>query len=88
MRVEETDDSFRLLERLDQPVEQRPVEAPVAESDAIFVVFVKGVHGETSRVVRYLELTAVNASVNFAVCQGRKGYQGRSPWLVSVHYRY
>ena len=32
--VEETDHSFRLLKRLNQPVEQQPVEAPVAESDA------------------------------------------------------
>jgi len=42
--VEETDYSFRLLKRLNQAVEQEPVEAPIAESDAIFVMFVKGVH--------------------------------------------
>ena len=44
VRIED-DHSFRLLKRLNQTVEQQPVETPVAESDAIFVMFVKGVHG-------------------------------------------
>jgi len=29
-----------LLKRLNQPVEQQPVEAPVAESNAILVMFI------------------------------------------------
>ncbi len=48
-RIEETDHSFRLLKGLNQTVEQQPVEAPVAESDAIFVMFEKGVHGKLLR---------------------------------------
>src|ERR1700684_1712452 len=62
VRIEETDYSFRLLKRLNQAVEQEPVGASVTESDAIFVMFVKGVHGTLLRV-RYQELNAVNASL-------------------------
>jgi hypothetical protein len=36
---------FRLLERLNQPVQQQAVEAPIPELDAILVMLVKGVHG-------------------------------------------
>ena len=42
-------DCFRLLKRLNETVEQKPVKAPVPESDAIFVMFVKGVHGTLLR---------------------------------------
>jgi hypothetical protein len=49
VRIEETDHSFGLLKRLNQPVQQDPVEAPIAESDAIFMVFVKGVDGTLLR---------------------------------------
>jgi four helix bundle protein len=49
-----------LLERLDQSDEQNPIEASIAELDAILVVFKKGVQG-TSSVVRYLEHTPVDA---------------------------
>jgi hypothetical protein len=49
VRIEETDHSFRLLKWLNDSVEQQPVEAPVTESDAIFVMFVKGVHGKLLR---------------------------------------
>ena len=33
------------LKRLNASVQQYPIEASIAESDAILVVFVKGVHG-------------------------------------------
>jgi hypothetical protein len=49
VRIEKTDYSFRLLKRLNQTVQQQPVEAPVAEPDAIFMMFVKGVHGTLLR---------------------------------------
>src|SRR5215475_7338827 len=39
--VEEADHPFRLLERLDQPIEQDPVEAAIVPSYAIPVVFVE-----------------------------------------------
>jgi len=39
--VEEADDPFRLLERLDQPIEQDPVEAAIMPTYAIPVVFVE-----------------------------------------------
>jgi hypothetical protein len=44
VRVEETQHPFRLLEGLDQPIQQETVEAPVCEVDAILVVQKKGVH--------------------------------------------
>jgi hypothetical protein len=44
VKIEEADDSFRLLKRLDQPVQQNPIETPIAEADAILVVLEKGVH--------------------------------------------
>src|SRR5207248_2994248 len=43
--IEETEDSLGLLEGLDEAIQQEPVEAPVAEFDAILVMLVKGVHG-------------------------------------------
>jgi hypothetical protein len=43
--VEEAEHAFWLLERLDQAVEQKPVETPVSELDAILVVLSEGVHG-------------------------------------------
>ena len=49
-------DSFGLLEGLNEPVQQKPIEASIAELNAILMVLVKGVHG-TSSVVRYLEHT-------------------------------
>jgi hypothetical protein len=49
VRIEKSDHSLRLLKRLNQTVQQQPVEAPVTESDAIFVMFVKGVHGTLLR---------------------------------------
>ena len=45
VRVEEPDDALRLLERLDQSVDQDPIEAPVPETNAILVMLVEGVHG-------------------------------------------
>jgi hypothetical protein len=43
--VEEPEHPFRLLEGLDETVQQNPVEASIPELDATLVVFVKGVHG-------------------------------------------
>ena len=45
IRVEEPDDALRLLEGLDQPVDQDAVKAPVPETNAILVMLVEGVHG-------------------------------------------
>ncbi|MGH9162015.1 MAG: Calx-beta domain-containing protein [Vicinamibacteraceae bacterium] len=45
IRVEEPDDALRLLEGLDQPIDQDAVEAPVSETNAILVMLVEGVHG-------------------------------------------
>jgi hypothetical protein len=41
---EQADHPLRLLERLDQAVEQDPVEAAIAEADVVLVVLIKGVH--------------------------------------------
>jgi hypothetical protein len=62
VRIEKSDHSLGLLKRLNQAVEQQPVKATVTESDAIFVMFVKGVHG-TLLVVIYQALNAVNAAL-------------------------
>lgn len=45
IRSEEPYDTLRLLERLDQPVDQDPIEAPIGETNAILVMLVEGVHG-------------------------------------------
>jgi hypothetical protein len=37
--------SLGLLERLDKAVEQNPVKTPIAEADAIVVMFVECIHG-------------------------------------------
>ena len=42
--IEEADDAFRLLERLNQTVQQDAIEATVLPSNAALVVFAKGVH--------------------------------------------
>lgn len=47
--VEEADDALGLLEGLDHAVEKDPVEAPVAELDAIVVVLLERVHGALPR---------------------------------------
>src|SRR5215469_1772166 len=54
VKVEKADHSLRLLKGLDEAIQQQTVETPIAETDAILVMLVKGVHG-TSSVVRYLE---------------------------------
>jgi hypothetical protein len=43
--VEEPDDALRLLEGLDQAVDQDAIETPVAEANAILVMLVERVHG-------------------------------------------
>src|SRR5215831_6093249 len=42
--VEETEHTLRLLERLDQAVEQQPIKTPIAELDTLLVVLHEGVH--------------------------------------------
>jgi hypothetical protein len=43
--IEKADDPLWLLERLDQPVQQNPVETAIMPEDAVLVVLVEGVHG-------------------------------------------
>jgi hypothetical protein len=43
--TEKTHHSFGLLERLDKAVEQNSVKTPIAEADAVLVMFVERVHG-------------------------------------------
>jgi hypothetical protein len=47
--VEEPQHALGLLERLDQAVQQNPIEATIGELDAILVMFEKGVHGNLPR---------------------------------------
>jgi hypothetical protein len=64
--MEEADHSFGLLEGLDQAIKQNPIEASIAESDAILVMFEKRRSWEPPSVVRYLEHTPVDASLFYA----------------------
>jgi hypothetical protein len=42
--VEEADNAFGPLERLDQPIQEDPIKATIMPANAALVVFVKGVH--------------------------------------------
>jgi hypothetical protein len=42
--AEESNDPFRLLKRLNEPIEQDPIEAAVGKANAILVMLVEGVH--------------------------------------------
>jgi hypothetical protein len=44
IRAEEANDPLRLLERLDQPIEQNAVKTTIVPMDAVFVVLEEGVH--------------------------------------------
>jgi hypothetical protein len=77
--IKKPDDSLRLLKRLDQPVEKNPVEAAIAETDAVFVMLVEGVHGRLPLVASRHD----TRSPSHLVEQQAEGYQGQSPWLVS-----
>src|SRR5262252_7722276 len=44
IRIDEADYPLRLLERLNQPIEQNAVEATIMPADTIFVVLEEGVH--------------------------------------------
>jgi hypothetical protein len=44
IRIEKADDPLRLLERLNQPIEQNTVKTTIVPTDAVFVVLEKGVH--------------------------------------------
>ena len=39
------DDALGLLKRLNESIEQEPIEAPIPESDAILVMLAEGVYG-------------------------------------------
>ena len=58
--AEKADHPLRLLKRLDQAVEQDPVETAIAEPDAVFVVFVKRIH----RRLRYSPSRQHNPAVS------------------------
>jgi len=49
--AEETNDSLRLLKRLDGCIEKHPVEAAVTETDVILMVLIEGVHGRIPPMV-------------------------------------
>jgi hypothetical protein len=44
--IEEADDAFGLLKRLDQSVQKQPVETTIGEANAILVMLEKGVPGK------------------------------------------
>src|SRR5271165_1874769 len=74
--VEKPNAPLRLLKRLDQSVEQYPVEAAIVKANAVLVVLIEGVHGRPRRG----ELGRVaDISGSCAPVQEPKGYQGQSP---------
>src|SRR6516225_3352031 len=76
--IEEPDHSLGLLKRLDQPIEEYPIKASIAEPNAVLVMFVEGVHG---RLPRPEAGTIVDRHLTLRASKGQ-GYQGQSPWLV------
>ena len=60
---EEADDAFGLLQRLDETIEQDPIETPLAAPDAIVVVLVEGVQG-TSRAWDNLDASPWDAATS------------------------
>src|SRR5215831_13382388 len=78
--VEEADNAFRLLEKLNQPVQQDAIKAPALPSNVVPVMFVERVHERppggsfVSRIVLLIPRPLAS--------RGAKGYQGQSLWLV------
>jgi len=78
--VEKPNYPLRLLKRLDQSVEQNPVEAAIVKANAALMVLIEGVHGSPRRG----ELGSVaHLSGSCPPVQELQGYQGQRPWLVS-----
>ncbi len=80
IRVEEANDALRLLERLNQSIQKNAIKATVVPTNAVLVVFIEGVH-EGPLPSRSQQGNAVMECA--LPPPRRKGYQGRSPWLVS-----
>jgi hypothetical protein len=72
-----------LNQGLNEPIQQNAIKAAIMPTNAVLVVFVEGVH-------EYLPLTqhqkGTPAYWSALPSRGRKGYQGRSPWLVGQTY--
>jgi hypothetical protein len=78
--IKESDYPFRLLERLNEAIEQDPVEAAVAPRDPILVMIVEGVHERLPT-----DGTSAGPCRSLFGRVREKGYQGRSPWLGRCH---
>src|SRR5260370_15259277 len=77
--VEKPNHSFRLLKRLDQSVEQNPVEAAIVKANAVLVVLIEGINGRPRR----RELVRVAAPTGSGLpFPDPRGEQGQRPWLV------
>ena len=71
--VEEPDDALRLLEGLNQPVDQDAVEAPIPETNAILVMLVEGVHGHPPGFSTQKD-TAMNAPTSDSGSRAERAY--------------
>src|SRR5215471_2617690 len=83
--VEKAKYALGLLEWLYQSIQQHAIKAAVPELNAILVMLDEGVHspllcGEIPGAYRRERLRGQRS-----LC-GPDGYQGRSPWLVSLHF--
>src|SRR5215475_5068829 len=101
IRIEEADDPLRLLERLNQPIQQNAVETTIMPTDAIFVVLEEGIHDRPSGCPATAGIVAAISGPQTWLRQldipclpiplptlRRGGYQGQSPWLVRRRARY
>jgi hypothetical protein len=71
--VEESYNPLRLLKRLNQPVDQDPIEAPIGETNAIVVMLVEGVHGWPPGVSTPKD-TAMNAPTSDRGSRAKRAY--------------
>src|ERR1700730_16184943 len=92
----EADDSLRLLEWLNQPIQQNAVETTIVPMYVVSVVLVEGVHDRPPLQCQdrdrssYLWSSTMAPPLHPVIILSIllplrcRGYQGRSPWLVSA----
>jgi hypothetical protein len=66
VHTEKANHLFWLLERLDQPIQQNPIEASVMPANAVLVVLEEGVHGPPP-LIRYQQDTAAHSRCSSSV---------------------
>jgi hypothetical protein len=80
VETEKANNPFWLLERLNRPIQQNPIEASVMPAN-VFVVLEEGVH-EPPPLIRYQQDTAAHSRCSSSV--GRYGISRAKPLAVST----